>query len=81
MRRAFASVLVKKGFPGSPAPVSGSTRIIEPSRLVASVGVRTSWLRSAPPSAVGGEGTPPTAAPGSPQALAGATPLSWPQST
>ena len=53
MRRAFASELVL-GFPAIAAPVFGSSRRIAPSRPVGSAGVRTSWLRSAPPSAVGG---------------------------
>ena len=34
--------------------MAGSTRMIAPSRVTGSPGVRRSWLRSAPPSAVGG---------------------------
>ena len=75
MRRALGSELVF-GLPGMAAPVSGSIRRIEPSRLVGSPVVRTSWLRSAPPAAVGGVIEPPTPPGGSPQGLTGVP--SWP---
>ena len=52
-RRALASALAANGFPAAPAPVAGSTRITEPSRETGSPLVRRSWLRRAPPSAVG----------------------------
>jgi hypothetical protein len=50
IRLAFASGLAEKGLPAAPSPVSGLTRMIDPSRLTGSVVVRRSWLRSAPPS-------------------------------
>ena len=55
IRRAFASGLPKSGLEGSAAPVAGSTRMIEPSSVVGSLDVRRSWLRSEPPSALGGD--------------------------
>ena len=58
MRRALGSDDVASGFVGRPAPVAGSTRMTEPSSRTGSPLVRRSWLRSAPPSAVGGEGGP-----------------------
>jgi len=57
---------------GSPAPVAGSTRRIAPLRPAGSAGVRTSWLRSAPPSAEGGDNALPTLPGGSPHGLTGA---------
>ena len=78
IRRAFASELNANGLSGSPAPVLGSIRMTVPSSVVGSPGVRTSWLRSAPPSAVGGERAAPTPPGGSPQGFRGFP--SWPQS-
>ena len=76
MRRTFASELPAFGLSGSAAPVSGFTRMIVPSRLAGSEPVRVSWLRSAPPSAVGGVRVAPTPPGGSPQGLTGLP--SWP---
>ncbi len=76
MRRAFGSALPAFGLPAIAAPVSGfeaQDRAVEPGRVA---GVRTSWLRSAPPSAVGGVRVPPRRAGGSPHGLTGAP--SWP---
>jgi hypothetical protein len=53
MRRALGSVLLAKGLPADPFPVSGSMRTIDPSRVTGSDAVRRSWLRSAPPSLAG----------------------------
>ena len=53
MRRALASVEENSGFVGNATPVFGSMRIIEPSSVVGSEGLRRSWLRRAPPSFVG----------------------------
>ncbi len=49
--------------------MAGSTRRMAPSRLAGSPVVRTSWLRRAPPSAVGGDIDPPTPPGGSPHGL------------
>ena len=54
IRRAFGSELNASGLSGRPWPVAGSTRRRAPSSDVGSPAVRRSWLRSAPPSAVGG---------------------------
>jgi hypothetical protein len=70
IRRAIGSALAALGLSGSAAPVSGSMRRIVPSPPVGSATVRTSWLRSAPPSAPGG------LLPGSPHGLTGVP--SWP---
>ena len=78
IRRAFGSALNAFGLSGRPAPVAGSTRRIAPSRLTGSPVVRMSWLRSAPPSAVGGVSVAPTPPGGSPHGLSGLP--SWPQS-
>ncbi len=67
-RRVFGSALAAFGLSGIAAPVSGFTRMIEPSRVCGSEVVRASWLRRAPPSAVGGLMAPPG---GSPQGLTG----------
>ena len=61
---------------GQAAPVTGLTRMIAPSRETGSPLVRRSWLRSAPPSAVGGLRTEPTVPGGSPHGLSGLP--SWP---
>ena len=71
IRLWLASVLAENGLPGRPAPVSGSIRTIEPSRPVGSEVVRASWLRSDPPSEVGGESAVPEPPGGSPQGLTG----------
>ena len=76
MRRAFWSAFPASGLSGSAAPVSGFTRITLPSRLTGSPPVRRSWLRRAPPSAVGIVCVPPTPVGGSPQGLSGLP--SWP---
>src|SRR5215207_4019097 len=76
--RAFASVLNASGLSGIAAPVSGLTRRMAPSSDVGSDVVRRSWLRRAPPSAVGGVRVAPAPPGGSPQGLSGAP--SWPQS-
>ena len=80
IRRAFGSGLSNIGLVLRPSPVLGSTRIMVPSRLTGSVIsdsiVRTSWLRSAPPSAFGGVGLVPVC--GSPHGFTGLP--SWPQS-
>ena len=75
MRRAFGSALPASGLFGRPLPVVGSTRITVPSRFTGSPVVRESWLRSAPPSAVGGAGAVPTGTGGSPQGLTGVGPV------
>ena len=51
-RCVFASGLDASGLPGDAAPVAGSTRTSAPLRPVGSPVVRTSWARSAPPSAL-----------------------------
>ncbi len=79
-RRAFGSLLPNRGLSGSAAPVMGSTRMIVPSSVVGSEGVRRSWTRSAPPSAVGGVIEPPTPPGGSPHGLTTGFP-NWPQSS
>ena len=71
IRRALASELLARGLSGSPAPVAGLTRMMVPSRVTGSPAVRRSWLRSAPPSAVGGASVAPTPPGGSPQGLSG----------
>ena len=71
MRRVFGSELAASGLSGIAAPVSGFTRAIVPSSPVGSPLVRMSWLRRAPPSAVGGVMDPPTPPGGSPQGLIG----------
>ena len=78
IRRAFRSGLEKSGFVDSAAPLSGLTRMIEPSRLTGSPLVRRSCARRLPPSAVGGVRTAPTPPGGSPHGLSGLP--SWPQS-
>ena len=59
------------GLFGMPSPVSGLTRRIAPSSVVGSDVVRRSWLRSAPPSALGGVRVAPTPPGGSPHGLSG----------
>ena len=54
IRRTLGSALPARGLSGSPAPVTGSTRSTAPLSAAGSPDVRRSWLRSAPPSAVGG---------------------------
>ncbi len=76
MRRAFGSALNASGLSGSPSPVAGSTRSSAPSSDVGSPVVRRSWLRSAPPSAVGGVRVEPGPPGGSPHGLSGLP--SWP---
>ena len=76
IRRVFGSGLAAFGLSGMAAPVSGLTRRIVPSRPVGSPVVRTSWLRSAPPSAVGGVMEPPRPPGGSPHGFTGLP--SWP---
>src|SRR5712692_5634807 len=72
MRCSSASLLPKSGFPGAAAPVTGSTRRIDPFRTRGSPAVRRwLWLRSEPPSAVGGVWSPPTGTGGSPQGFLG----------
>src|SRR5919204_3617584 len=82
IRRAFASLLPASGLPAAPAPVLGSSRRSAPSSVVGSPVVRRSWLRRAPPSAVGGVSLPPTPAGGSPHGFFGvrlpALPPPWP---
>src|ERR671912_925859 len=78
IRLAFWLGLAACGLVGSAAPVAGSTRMTAPSRVTGSPAVRRSWLRRAPPSAVGGVRVAPTPPGGSPQGLSGAP--SWPQS-
>src|SRR5262245_32217412 len=78
IRRALGSLLDASGLSGSPAPVAGLTRRIAPSRETGSPPVRRSWLRRAPPSAVGGLRTAPTPPGGSPHGFSGFP--SWPQS-
>jgi hypothetical protein len=58
--------------------VAGSTRMMVPSSDTGSPLVRKSWLRSAPPSALGGASAVPAAVGGSPHGLVGLP--SWPQS-
>src|SRR5207248_9581622 len=65
-RRAFWSGLDASGLSGSPAPVSGLTRRMVPSRPTGSPAVRRSCDRRAPPSADGGVIVPPTPPGGSP---------------
>ncbi len=77
IRRAFASRLAdERVVRQRPAPVAGSTRRTVPSRVTGSPSVRRSWLRSAPPSAVGGVSVAPGAPGGSPQGFSGLP--SWP---
>ena len=76
MRRAFGSELNAIGLSGIAAPVIGSRRSSDPSSEVGSPVERTSWLRSAPPCAVGGVIELPTPPGGSPQGLSGLP--SWP---
>ena len=71
IRRALASLLDASGLSASAAPVAGLTRMMLPSRLVGSPLVRRSWLRRAPPSAVGGVRVVPTPLGGSPQGFFG----------
>jgi hypothetical protein len=71
IRRAFGSELPASGLVGTPAPVVGSTPSTAPSRETGSPLVRRSWLRSAPPSAVGGVSAAPTPPGGSPHGLTG----------
>src|SRR5207244_11746362 len=71
IRRAFASLLPASGLPVIPAPVAGSSRSSVPSSEVGSLGVWRSWLRSDPPSAVGGVSAPPTPAAASPHGFRG----------
>jgi hypothetical protein len=71
MRRVFGSELAAFGLSAIAAPVSGLTRMIEPSSPVGSAVVRRSWLRSAPPSAVGAVMLPPTPPGGSPHGFTG----------
>src|ERR1700687_680897 len=72
MRCSLASLLPKSGFPGAAAPVAGSTRRTEPFRTRGSpAGRRWLWLRSEPPSAVGGVWLPPTGTGGSPHGFLG----------
>src|SRR5215210_8135576 len=78
MRRALGSELPARGLSGIALPVAGSTRRMEPLKPTGSPPVRKSWLRSAPPSAVGGARVAPTPPGGSPQGLSGEP--SWPQS-
>src|SRR5204863_7332074 len=78
MRRAFGSLLACSGLSGSPAAVLGSIRISVPDRPVGSPVVRTSWLRSAPPSASGGFIAEPTTPGESAHGLLGVP--TWPQS-
>src|SRR6476661_7258150 len=59
IRRAFASALPANGLPGRPAAVVGSMRKMAPSSPAESPVVRMSWLRRAPPSALGGDIAPP----------------------
>src|ERR671910_473572 len=72
IRLAFWSGLAASGLVGRAAPVAGSTRMTAPSRVTGSPAVRRSWLRSAPPSAVGGLGAAP--APSAPNSSA---PTEW----
>src|ERR1044071_8280583 len=70
IRRALGLLLLNKGFVDKALPVAGSRRRRAPLRTTGSpAGRRTLWLRSAPPSAVGGDSTPPTPAGGSPHGL------------
>src|SRR5215204_1902067 len=82
IRRALASLLAAIGLSARAAPVAGLTRMMLPSRLAGSPPVRTSWLRRAPPSAVGGVRVVPAALGGSPQGFLGvgepAEPPYWP---
>src|SRR5215218_7399366 len=78
IRLAFALALPARGLSVGAAPVAGSTRMMLPSSETGSPPVRRSWLRSAPPSAVGGASVAPTPPGGSPQGLSGLP--SWPQS-
>ena len=71
IRRAFGSGFPARAFVGQPAPVSGSTRMIVPSRPTGSPAVRRSWLRSEPPSAVGDVRAVPGAPGGSPHGFTG----------
>jgi hypothetical protein len=71
MRRAPALGEPISGFPGIGAPVSGSTRMIDPSGDVGSPSVRTSCERSIPPSAVWGTIVPPTPTGASPHGFRG----------
>jgi hypothetical protein len=76
IRRAFASADPASGLSAGAAPVSGSMRMIVPSSETGSAGVRRSWLRSAPPSAVGGASVAPMPPGGSPHGFSGLP--SWP---
>ncbi len=71
IRRAFRSGFPARAFVGQPAPVSGLTRMIVPSRPTGSPAVRRSWLRSEPPSAVGEVSAVPAAPGGSPHGFTG----------
>ena len=53
IRFVLGSVLDASGLPADAAPVAGSMRTSAPLRPVGSPVVRTSWARSAPPSALG----------------------------
>jgi hypothetical protein len=75
IRRALVSGPVR-GLSGSGAPVAGSIRRIVPDRPVGSPPERRSWLRRAPPSAVGGVSVAPTPPGGSPHGFTGLP--SWP---
>src|SRR5262245_5380130 len=77
IRRALVSGPMT-GLSGIGAPVAGSIRRIAPSRPVGSALLRRSWLRRAPPSAVGGVRAAPTPPGGSPHGFSGLP--SWPQS-
>jgi hypothetical protein len=70
MRRAFGSDDAANGLSDRPCPVSGSMRIIAPSSVAGPSVRRTLWLRSAPPSAVGGLSAVPAGAGGSPHGFA-----------
>src|SRR6188768_827352 len=78
MRRTFASAESAKGLSGSPSPVRLSTRMIVPDRPTGSSPRRRSWLRSEPPSVVGGASVEPVGVGGSPHAFVGEP--NWPQS-
>src|SRR5436305_12523669 len=72
IRRAFAFVLAAFGLSGRPSPVAGSTRRMVPPRTIGSpAALSRLWLRSAPPSAVGGVCEPPTGTGGPPQGFVG----------
>ena len=86
MRCSLTSPEEKKGLPGTPAPVAGSMRRMAPFKRRGSPNARNGvWLRSDPPSAVGGVSLPPTPAGGSPQGFFGvgapSVPPYWPQSS